>query len=111
MDADIAPVMLVTHMVTSRAIQVTHVVVYIACNVGDGRGYIFVVHAMDAVVISRVILVSDVVSYNTLGHCFFLEDGNEQNNVFAHNLGLVTKAGTLLPSDRNAATCAALNTV
>jgi len=50
-----------------------------------------------------------VVGYNTLGHCFFLEDGNEQDNVLTHNLGLVTKAGSLLPSDRDAAMCVELS--
>ncbi|XP_064614514.1 inactive cell surface hyaluronidase CEMIP2-like [Liolophura sinensis] len=49
--------------------------------------------------------VKDVVGYDTLGHCFFLEDGNEQNNTFTHNLGLVTRPGTLLPTDRDANMC------
>jgi cell migration-inducing and hyaluronan-binding protein len=34
-----------------------------------------------------------------------LEDGNEVNNTLRHNLGLVTKAGTLIPSDRNNEMC------
>jgi cell migration-inducing and hyaluronan-binding protein len=49
--------------------------------------------------------VRDVVGYNTLGHCFFFEDGNEQDNVLVHNLGLVTKPGSLWPPDRNEVTC------
>lgn len=49
--------------------------------------------------------MKDVVGYDTLGHCFFLEDGNEQNNTFTHNLGLVTRPGTLLPTDRDASMC------
>ena len=53
--------------------------------------------------------VEDVVGYNTLGHCFFLEDGNERDNVLIHNLGLVTKPGSLLPSDRDAAMCTGLS--
>ncbi|XP_064609227.1 cell surface hyaluronidase-like [Liolophura sinensis] len=52
--------------------------------------------------------VSNVVGYDTLGHCFFLEDGNEQNNTFHHNLGLVTQASTLLPTDRNKHMCMAI---
>jgi len=52
--------------------------------------------------------VEDVVGYNALGHCFFLEDGNEMENTFVHNLGLLTKAGTLLPSDRNAEMCSGM---
>jgi hypothetical protein len=51
------------------------------------------------------ILVEDVVGYDTIGHCFFLEDGNEVDNVFLHNLGLVTRHGTILPSDRSDFTC------
>ncbi|XP_053128836.1 cell surface hyaluronidase-like [Hemicordylus capensis] len=54
------------------------------------------------------LLVKDTVGYDTLGHCFFLEDGNEQRNTFYHNLGLLTKAGTILPTDRNEAMCLAM---
>eukprot|EP00058_Branchiostoma_floridae_P009863 XP_002595351.1 hypothetical protein BRAFLDRAFT_124938 [Branchiostoma floridae] len=51
------------------------------------------------------LLVQDTVGYDTLGHCFFLEDGVEQRNVLDHNLGLVTRAGTLLPTDRDSNMC------
>ncbi|XP_062998722.1 inactive cell surface hyaluronidase CEMIP2-like [Elgaria multicarinata webbii] len=54
------------------------------------------------------LLVKDTVGYDTLGHCFFLEDGTEQRNTFRHNLGLLTKAGTILPTDRNEAMCLAM---
>ncbi|XP_068131333.1 inactive cell surface hyaluronidase CEMIP2-like [Hyperolius riggenbachi] len=54
------------------------------------------------------LLVKDTIGYDTLGHCFFLEDGAEQRNTFYHNLGLVTKAGTILPTDRNEAMCLAM---
>uniref|UniRef100_A0A8D2Q8F5 G8 domain-containing protein n=1 Tax=Varanus komodoensis TaxID=61221 RepID=A0A8D2Q8F5_VARKO len=54
------------------------------------------------------LLVKDTIGYDTLGHCFFLEDGTEQRNTFHHNLGLLTKAGTILPTDRNEAMCLAL---
>jgi len=50
-----------------------------------------------------------VVAYKTLGHCFFLEDGNERDNVLADNLGLVTRPGSLLPSERNARMCVELS--
>jgi len=53
--------------------------------------------------------VEDVVGYDTLGHCFFLEDGNERDNVFVHNVGLVTRPGSLLPSDRDATMCTELS--
>ncbi|CAH1264674.1 TMEM2 [Branchiostoma lanceolatum] len=51
------------------------------------------------------LLVQDTVGYDTLGHCYFLEDGWEQRNVLDHNLGLVTRPGTLLPSDRDSNMC------
>uniref|UniRef100_A0A8C1MU05 hyaluronoglucosaminidase n=1 Tax=Cyprinus carpio TaxID=7962 RepID=A0A8C1MU05_CYPCA len=51
------------------------------------------------------LLVRDTVGYDTLGHCFFLEDGIEQRNVFFHNLGLLTRPGTILPTDRNDSMC------
>ncbi|CAH1266051.1 TMEM2 [Branchiostoma lanceolatum] len=51
------------------------------------------------------LLVQETVGYDTLGHCFFLEDGVEQRNVLDRNLGLVTRAGTLLPTDRDDNMC------
>ncbi|XP_061117443.1 cell surface hyaluronidase [Conger conger] len=51
------------------------------------------------------LLIKDTVGYDTLGHCFFLEDGIEKRNTFFHNLGLVTKPGTILPTDRNETMC------
>uniref|UniRef100_A0A4W3GVJ4 hyaluronoglucosaminidase n=1 Tax=Callorhinchus milii TaxID=7868 RepID=A0A4W3GVJ4_CALMI len=51
------------------------------------------------------LLVKDTIGYDTLGHCFFLEDGVEERNTLYHNLGLLTKAGTILPSDRNEIMC------
>ncbi|KAI8511538.1 hypothetical protein Bbelb_106380, partial [Branchiostoma belcheri] len=52
-----------------------------------------------------LVSVQDTVGYDTLGHCFFLEDGVEQRNVLDRNLGLVTRAGTLLPTDRDDSMC------
>lgn len=54
------------------------------------------------------LLVKDTVGYDTLGHCFFLEDGIEQRNTFYHNLGLLTRPGTLLPTDRNDSMCTSI---
>uniref|UniRef100_A0A673GJX2 Cell migration-inducing and hyaluronan-binding protein-like n=1 Tax=Sinocyclocheilus rhinocerous TaxID=307959 RepID=A0A673GJX2_9TELE len=51
------------------------------------------------------LLVKDVVGYDTLGHCFFTEDGPEERNTFDHCLGLLVKASTLLPSDRDSKMC------
>ncbi|TWW59964.1 Cell surface hyaluronidase [Takifugu flavidus] len=52
--------------------------------------------------------VKNTVGYDTLGHCFFLEDGIEQRNTFYHNLGLLTRPGTLLPTDRNESLCTSI---
>jgi len=41
--------------------------------------------------------VENNVTYNTVGHCFFLEDGIEHGNQFVHNLGIQTKCHTSLP--------------
>lgn len=49
--------------------------------------------------------VKHTLGYDTLGHCFFLEDGIEHRNTFYHNLGLLTRPGTLLPTDRNETVC------
>lgn len=51
------------------------------------------------------LLIKDTIGFDTLGHCFFLEDGVEQRNILYHNLGLLTKPGTLLPTDRNSSMC------
>jgi hypothetical protein len=37
------------------------------------------------------VLVENNVTYNTVGHCYFLEDGIETGNQFIHNLGMMTK--------------------
>jgi cell migration-inducing and hyaluronan-binding protein len=35
--------------------------------------------------------VENNVTYNNIGHCFFLEDGVEHDNEYVHNLGILTK--------------------
>ena len=35
--------------------------------------------------------VENNVTYDNIGHCFFLEDGVEHGNQFVHNLGILTK--------------------
>ena len=42
---------------------------------------------------------------NFHSHGFFLEDGIEIRNLLEHNLGFVTRYGTLLPTDRNSDYC------
>jgi cell migration-inducing and hyaluronan-binding protein len=41
--------------------------------------------------------VENNVTYNTVGHCFFLEDGIEHSNEFVKNLGIQTKCHTSKP--------------
>jgi len=41
--------------------------------------------------------VENNVTYNTVGHCFFLEDGIEHGNAFIHNLAIQTKCHPTLP--------------
>jgi cell migration-inducing and hyaluronan-binding protein len=43
--------------------------------------------------------VGNNVTYNTVGHCFFLEDGIEHGNQFVHNLAIQTKCHTSKPCD------------
>src|SRR6187549_202309 len=41
--------------------------------------------------------VENNVTYNTVGHCFFLEDGIETGNQYVRNLGIMTKCHPTLP--------------
>ena len=43
--------------------------------------------------------VENNVTYNTVGHCFFMEDGIEHGNQFVRNLGIQTKCHTSKPCD------------
>lgn len=43
------------------------------------------------------VLVENNVTYDTVGHCFFLEDGIETGNEFIHNLGILTKCHPVKP--------------
>ncbi|MBT2135936.1 hypothetical protein KK137_16495, partial [Croceibacterium sp. LX-88] len=38
-------------------------------------------------------------TFNTVGHCFFLEDAVETGNQFVHNLGIMTKCHPTLPCE------------
>lgn len=44
--------------------------------------------------------VKNNVAYDTIGHCYFLEDGIEKNNILENNIALVVKTGYLLPSGK-----------
>jgi cell migration-inducing and hyaluronan-binding protein len=41
--------------------------------------------------------IENNVTFNTVGHCFFMEDGIEQGNRFVSNLGIQTKCHPTLP--------------
>ncbi|OYW45812.1 MAG: hypothetical protein B7Z33_08350 [Sphingomonadales bacterium 12-68-11] len=43
------------------------------------------------------VTVENNVTYNTVGHCFFLEDAVETGNQFVRNLGIQTKCHPTLP--------------
>ncbi|MEY4641999.1 MAG: hypothetical protein RLZZ227_1993 [Pseudomonadota bacterium] len=45
------------------------------------------------------LLVENNVTYNTVGHCFFMEDGIEKGNQLISNLAIQTKCHTSLPCD------------
>jgi cell migration-inducing and hyaluronan-binding protein len=45
------------------------------------------------------LLVENNVTYNTVGHCFFMEDGIETGNQFVRNLGIQTKCHPTLPCE------------
>src|SRR5690606_39887232 len=43
--------------------------------------------------------VENNVTFNNVGHCFFLEDGVETGNQFVRNLGIQTKCHPTLPCE------------
>jgi len=53
-------------------------------------------------------LFQDNVAFDHYGHCIFLEDGIERRNTIDRNLCILTKFGSIIPTDRNCATCKAL---
>jgi len=46
---------------------------------------------------TNYVTVENNVAYNTVGHCYFLEDAVEHDNQFVHNLGVQTKCHMTLP--------------
>ena len=46
---------------------------------------------------TNYVSVENNVAYNTVGHCFFMEDAVEHDNQFVHNLGIQTKCHPTLP--------------
>ena len=48
---------------------------------------------------TNFVQVENNVTYNTVGHCFFMEDGIEHGNEYVHNLAIQTKCHTSKPCD------------
>ena len=48
---------------------------------------------------SHGLSIEDNVAFDTIGHCYFLEDGGERGNSWIHNLGILSRVGALIPSD------------
>ena len=46
---------------------------------------------------TNYVQVENNVTYNTVGHCFFMEDGIEHGNEYVHNLAIQTKCHTSKP--------------
>ena len=43
--------------------------------------------------------IENNVAFDTIGHCYFLEDGAERANSFINNLAILSRVGSLIPSD------------
>src|SRR5690606_39079293 len=46
---------------------------------------------------TNFVRVENNVTYNTVGHCFFMEDGIEHDNEYIQNLAIQTKCHTTKP--------------
>jgi hypothetical protein len=66
-------------------------------SIWDSLNRFMAVHDTDG------LIIKDCVGYESIGHGFFLEDGDETGNVFVHNLGVLVKTGTLRISDQSPA--------
>jgi cell migration-inducing and hyaluronan-binding protein len=74
--------------------------------IGEGRGQ-YIRNASIHDTFSRCVTVHGTnnlevennVTFNTVGHCFFLEDGIETGNRFVRNLGIQTKCHPTLPCE------------
>jgi len=58
---------------------------------------------------SNGVIVKNNVGYRSIGHGYFLEDGNEFDNIFENNIGIITTPGALIPSDGGSAVFWAMN--
>jgi hypothetical protein len=59
------------------------------CSIHDSSNRAVVVHGTSKA------LIEGVVAYDHVGHGFFLEDGDEEENIFKDNLGILTKEATV----------------
>ena len=74
--------------------------------IGEGRGQ-YIRNAAIHDTFSRCVTVHGTnnvrvennVTFDTVGHCFFLEDAVETGNQFVHNLGIMTKCHPTLPCE------------
>ena len=48
--------------------------------------------------------IENNVAFESLGHCYFMEDGVENGTIITGNLGLNTRKGSMIPSDSDPAT-------
>ena len=48
--------------------------------------------------------IENNVAFESLGHCYFMEDGVERGTLMKNNLGLNTRKGSMIPSDSDPAT-------
>ncbi|GAM21663.1 hypothetical protein SAMD00019534_048380, partial [Acytostelium subglobosum LB1] len=51
------------------------------------------------------LIVVNNFAFDHYGHCYFFEDGSEQRNYLDSNVGLLTRFGYILPSDRSPDLC------
>ena len=58
---------------------------------------------------SNGVIVRNNFGYNAVGHGFFLEDGNEFDNIFEKNIGVLTVPGNILLSDKGASVFWSIN--
>ena len=49
-------------------------------------------------------VIEDNIAFESLGHCYFMEDGVENGTIMTGNLGLNTRKGFVIPSDADPAT-------
>ena len=83
---------------------------HMAGNIKDGTSYVrsnSIHHTLQRCVTchgSFGCIIQDNVAFESLGHCYFMEDGVERNTVMTGNLGVNTRKALMLLSDADPAT-------